>query len=451
MGLPLPFQLQIPEEMLPFLQPARFKSAEGGRGSAKSHTVARLLVAKAFASEKRILCTREVQKSLKASVYQLLIDVIKELGLSWFFHTANGEILGQNGSVFMFTGLREHTIDTVKSMEGIDIVWIEEAQRVSKRSWTVLTPTIRKPGSEIWATWNPDLEEDEIYQRIYVRPWLPAKDMILVKINYLDNPWFPEVLEAERQQLLKINEDLYNHVWLGHLRSHAGLLFKRKWFENRRFDLGDEPEHLMNYMCSDYASADIEDMEEEGVDGEPDFTEIGIVGMDEDRDLWFRDWYSGQVDPMVWINEAVQFMHQYRPARYFEESGVIYRSTKGALNKAMRKINTFTQRVPLPSTGSKADRAQGFAALCAAGQVWIPNTEWGDRLIDQLCSFTGLDGRLDDMVDACSKLAQGLDSTSGAIVPKAKKPRIIRPMSVEHLEYQEDNTDSDAKRRYHEV
>lgn len=452
MGVPLPFQLQIPDDMMPFLQPARFKSAEGGRGSAKSHTVARLLVARAFSAPHRILCAREVQKSLKASVYQLILDVIKELGLGWFFDTANGEIIGQNGSTFMFTGLREHTVDSVKSMEGIDIVWLEEAQRVSKRSWTVLTPTIRKAGSEIWATWNPDLEEDEIYQRIYVRPWLPAKDMILVKINYENNPWFPDVLEAERVQLKKINEDLYNHVWMGHLRSQAGLMFKRKWFEKTRFHLKTElPEHLMNYAFSDYASTDLEDIEEEGVDGEPDFTEIGVAGMDEHKHLWFRDWYSGQDDPEKWAVELIQFFRQYKPARYFEESGVIYRSTKGAINLKMRKANVFVQRVPLPSTGSKADRAQGFAMLCAMGMVHIPYGEWGDRLIDQLCSFTGLDGRLDDMVDACSKLAQGLDKTSAAVVPTKKKRRIVEPLSIEHLEYQEHDEDTDRKRRYLEA
>lgn len=453
MGLPaLPFKVKIPDEMMPFLKPARFKSAEGGRGSAKSHTIARLLVMRAFSRETRILCAREIQKSIRASVYQLVMDVIKEYGLGWFFDTANGEIIGQNGSKFMFSGLREHTIDSIKSLEGIDIVWLEEAQRVSKRSWVVLTPTIRKAGSEIWASWNPDLEEDEIYQRIYVRPWLPAKDMILVKINYEDNPWFPEVLDAERIQLKAINEDLYNHVWMGHLRSAAGLMFKRKWFENTRFHLDTElPKHLMNYGFSDYASTDVEDMEEEGADGEPDWTEIGVAGMDEHKHLWFRDWYSGQVDPDVWSVELVQFMKQYKLARYFEESGVIYRSTKGAINLKMRKANTFTQRVPLPSTGSKADRAQGFQMLCAMGMVHIPYGEWGDKLIDQLCSFTGLDGRVDDMVDACSKLAQGLDSTSAAVLPQEKKRRIIRPLSVEHLEYAEEALDSDEKRRYHEV
>src|SRR5690606_22951697 len=127
----------------------------------------------------------------------------------------------------------------VKSLEDADIAWIEEAQAVSKHSCMTLTPTIRKTGSEIWATWKPDQETDEVYRRTVIAPWVRADNMLDIVINWRDNPWYNEVLEDERQTLKRQNEDLYNHVWEGHLRTAAGLMFKRIWF--RRYNLGEQP------------------------------------------------------------------------------------------------------------------------------------------------------------------------------------------------------------------
>ena len=144
----------------------------------------------------RILCAREVQKSIKQSVHKLLSDQIHTLGLSYFYEILETEIRGKNGTEFSFCGLAQHTVDTIKSYEGCDICWVEEGQAVSKRSWDVLIPTIRKPGSEIWLTFNPELETDDTYQRFVVN--MPD-DAEMVKVNYCDNPWFPDVLERERQ------------------------------------------------------------------------------------------------------------------------------------------------------------------------------------------------------------------------------------------------------------
>ena len=442
-------KLQIPDKLLPLLKPVRFKSIEGGRGSAKSHTVARLFIVMAYSRKVRILCCREIQKSIKGSVKQTLEDVAKEFGLESQFRYANGELTClRTGSVFMFSGLRDHTVDSIKSIEGLDYVWIEEAQKVSKRSWQILTPTIRKSGSEIWATWNPDLESDEVFQMVHAKPWLPAQDMLVLKINYMDNPWFPEVLRAQLETMKAANNDLYLHVWEGHLRSSAGLLFKRQWLEDARYDPDELPQYLTKYVSSDYASADLEDLEDEGEDRDPDWTEFGVWGMDEDNVLWGLDWWSGQTDPAVWIKALGDLFKKHEPQRYFEESGVIYRATKGAFNTHMRKRGLFVPRQPMPSTGSKADRALGFAMLCAQGLVRLPRgVKWADDLIDQLCAFTGLDGRVDDKVDACSKLGQGLDNVAPAIVPDVKKRRTIRPGSVQHLEQDTWGAEQEERRR----
>ena len=185
--------------------------AYGGRGSGKSHSMARALLITAANEPLRVLCTREVQRSIKNSVHQLLSDSIQALGLGQFYEVLESEIRGLNGSLFVFTGLATNTAESIKSYEGIDRVWCEEAQTISKKSWDILIPTIRKPNSEIWVSFNPALDTDDTYQRFVVNPPENAK---VVKVNWQDNPWFPDVLEDERQHSLKTNPD-YANIWEG--------------------------------------------------------------------------------------------------------------------------------------------------------------------------------------------------------------------------------------------
>lgn len=149
--------LSLPEKLLPILKPKRFKIMHGGRGGGKSHTVAQVLLMLASQRKLRILCVREVQKSLRQSSMQVLVDYIDRLGMGEFFTILKTEIrCNLTGSQFEFSGLKDHTADSIKSWEGADIVWVEESHSVSAHSWNILIPTIRKPGSEIWATYNPD-------------------------------------------------------------------------------------------------------------------------------------------------------------------------------------------------------------------------------------------------------------------------------------------------------
>lgn len=398
--------LDIPAKLLPILEPRRFKIMRGGRGGAKSHTVAQVLLALGLQRSLRILCVREVQKSLKESSMQVLRDYITRLGLDAYYEVLKTEIRSRiNGTTFSFSGLKDHTADSIKSWEGCDIVWVEEAHSVTANSWAILIPTIRKPGSEIWATYNPDQEGDYVHDRFVVHT---DPDAWVCEINWRDNPWFPTILDTERRKLKAINEDLYRHVWEGQCRSAAGLLFKRGWF--KRYPLGKHPERLNKYLASDYAGGPDPD----NPDSEPDYTEHGCGGLDDSGDLWLVDWWSGQEDPAVWIRAWLAMIRRNRPLIAFEEKGVIRRTLDGAINKAMREEKTFVRREGLASAGSKASRALGFAARAAAGTVWIPECEWGDRLVNQLCAFNGQDGRTDDMVDVCSLLARGLDEMTDA-------------------------------------
>jgi len=206
--------MQLPAKIKPLFLPCRYKFLRGGRGSAKSWSVAGSLLTLAAERPLRILCAREVQKSIKQSVHQLLTDQIKsDPALDDFYEILQTEIRGRNSSLILFSGLSDLTADSIKSFEGVDIVWIEEAQSISHRSLNILKPTIRKEGSEIWATYNPELETDPIHQ---LANSLPDEDKLIITMNWSDNPFFPEVLERERQIAKEtMSEADYLHTWEG--------------------------------------------------------------------------------------------------------------------------------------------------------------------------------------------------------------------------------------------
>jgi phage terminase large subunit len=207
---------KFPEKMRGLFLPYRYKVFYGGRGSGKSWAFARALLVKAAEKPMRILCCREVQKSIKQSVHQLLKDQVQELGLGYLFEITEIAIKGLNGSEFYFSGLATHTSESIKSYEGIDIVWIEEGATISKKSLDILLPTIRKPNSEIWISMNPELDTDEVYARFI---HTPAPESLVVKVNYSDNPWFPEVLDKERLECLRYDPKSYGHIWEGNPKS----------------------------------------------------------------------------------------------------------------------------------------------------------------------------------------------------------------------------------------
>tara|TARA_R110000822_G_scaffold213978_3_gene349124 strand:- start:1447 stop:2724 length:1278 start_codon:yes stop_codon:yes gene_type:complete len=204
---------------------SRYRVLYGGRGGSKSWNVARALLVKGAKSPMRFLCAREYQTSIKDSVHKLLTDQIFALGLESFYEITQSSIRGKNGTEFAFVGLKNN-IANIKSFEGVDCCWVEEAQTVSKLSWNVLIPTIRKDKSEIWITFNPELETDETFQRFVVSP---PQNAVVQKINWSDNPWFPETLELERQALKNRDIEAYNTVWEGICRQTIdGAIFAKE-------------------------------------------------------------------------------------------------------------------------------------------------------------------------------------------------------------------------------
>jgi len=216
---------EFPIKLKGLFEKSRYKVAYGGRGGAKSWGIARALLIKGAKDPMRILCAREFQTSIKDSVHKLLCDQIEALGLLGFYEITQNSIRGKNGTEFAFVGLRNN-VANIKSYEGVDVVWVEEAQTTSRLSWNILIPTIRKQGSEIWISFNPELETDETYQRFVLKP--PA-DCIQIKINWSDNPWFPETLMLEKDALKERDLEAYNQVWEGLCRQSVdGAIFAKE-------------------------------------------------------------------------------------------------------------------------------------------------------------------------------------------------------------------------------
>jgi phage terminase large subunit len=211
----MPIKAEFPEKLGVLFEPKRYKILWGGRGGAKSWGAARALLLLGKQKPLRILCAREIQHSIQESVHQLLKDQIIALNLQGHYDVLNTEIRGKNGTLIVFAGLK-HNINNIKSKEGLDIVWVEEAQTVSKASWETLIPTIRAEGSEIWVTFNPELDTDETYKRFVLNP---PRDAVVIKVNYDDNKWFPSVLRQEMEELKERDFDAYLTIWEGHCKA----------------------------------------------------------------------------------------------------------------------------------------------------------------------------------------------------------------------------------------
>lgn len=221
--------IDLPEVFGDLFAPARFKVFYGGRGGAKSWAFAVALLAIGLSRPIRVLCARELQTSIKDSVHKLLSDMIAAQPLlAAHYEVQQAVIRGRNGTEFVFKGLK-HNASEIKSYEGVDYVWVEEAQAVSDNSWEILIPTIRKPGSEIWLCFNPKNPTDPTWQK-FVAKQRPGS--IVKKVGWRDNPFFPDVLEAERQYCQQHEPDSYAHIWEGDFDTRFSGAVYARWVQD---------------------------------------------------------------------------------------------------------------------------------------------------------------------------------------------------------------------------
>ena len=282
--------VNIPDIMAPFLEPKRYKVAYGGRGSSKSWTIAQLLVLKAYENPLRVLCAREMQRSISDSVLQLLSDTIERMGLGSFFEVLTNGIRGKNGSRFIFEGLKSN-VTKIKSMEGLDVVWVEEAEAVSFTSWETLIPTIRKPGSEIWVSFNPRDELDDTYDRFVVNP---PKESIILKVNWQDNPWFPEELRKEKDHMKQKDDTLYRWIWEGEPVANKDGAYWQKY--------------IRESQVKDYA-----------IDPRVPVSTFWDLGVSDDMAIWFVQTVGSEIRVVhayenhgEGLNHYINYLHDFR-------------------------------------------------------------------------------------------------------------------------------------------
>jgi phage terminase large subunit len=217
--------IQTPKVFEPLLNGGRYLGLHGGRGSGKSHFFAELLIERCLLRKTDAVCIREVQRTLQQSVKKLLELKINDLGVSDMFEVQESIIKAPHGGMIIFQGMQNHTADSIKSLEGYDVAWVEEAQSLSQRSLDLLRPTIRKPNSELWFSWNPNNSSDPV--DALLRCDNPPPDSVVIQANYRDNPWLPDVLKAEIEYDQRRDPDKFAHVWLGeYVRNSEARVFK---------------------------------------------------------------------------------------------------------------------------------------------------------------------------------------------------------------------------------
>lgn len=391
-------QIETAPILEPMLQPSRYKAIYGGRGALKSHFFSELGIERALMQPGfRMVCVREVQKSLKESAKRLIEDKIDRFELNGEFRVLNDCIITPSNGIITFQGLQDHTAESIKSLEGYDVAWVEEAQTSSKRSLEYLRPTIRKENSEIWASWNPRNPSDPI-DSLFRGLELP-KNSIVIKTTYEDNPWFPDVLEQERLFDLKNNPGRYAHIWLGEYEPMAiGAIWNRQnLHENRR---AEPPEMKKIVVSVDHAVSNEDHSNEHG---------IIVAGIGSDNKGYVLKDYSTHGTPEQWATRTIAAFDES------EADEIVIEVNQGGdlVRHTLQSIRANLPIHEVRATRGKHVRAEPISALYQLNKISHVGTF--NELEDQMCKMTagGYEGegspdRVDALVWAFTRLFPSL-------------------------------------------
>ncbi len=352
----------------------------------KSHFFAESVVERSVMQRGfRMICAREIQKSLKDSAKRLIEDKIEKLGLGSKFTCLRDEIVTPGRGVILFQGLSDQTAESIKSLEGFDVAWVEEAQTLSARSLEFLRPTIRKENSEIWFSWNPRDPSDPV-DKLF-RGQITPKESIIVRSSYEDNPWFPSVLEEERQHDWVNNKDRYAHIWLGHYEPVAiGAIWDRQTFHARRLTTAPELGRIV--VAVDPAISNEEESNEHG---------IVVVGIGSDQRGYVIDDLSLNGTPQQWASRAIAAFDKWNA------DSIVIEVNQGG-DMVRHTLNSIRPNLPITevrATRGKHVRAEPISSLYHLGRVSHIGTF--EKLEDQMCKMTasGYEGKgSPDRVDA---------------------------------------------------
>jgi len=400
-------RIETARVFLPLLSPSRYKGAHGGRGSAKSHFFAEALVERCVINPgTRWVCVREVQRSLKESVKRLVEDKIQLWGYGAQFAFRHDSTLTPGGGVILYQGMQDHTAESIKSLEGFDGAWGEEAQTMSARSLEMLRPTIRTPGSELWFSWNPRSAKDPVDDLL--RGLTPPKDARVVRANWRDNPWFPRELEDERLHDYAAKPDRYMHIWEGDYEPAAlGAIWSRLVLHQGR--VAKAPSLTRIVVSIDPA-----------VSGEAGSDEHGIIvcGLGEDGRGYVLDDLTCRGGPEKWSRTAVAAYDKWDA-----DAVVIERNQGGDMCRhTLRTARPGLPVVEVTASRGKHVRAEPIAALYALNKIGHVGTF--PELEQQMCLMTagGFEG--DGSPDRVDALVWGMSQLFPAMVKNAAAPSI---------------------------
>lgn len=369
-----------PFEMLFTQHSYRYLCFFGGRGSAKSWSIALFLLAIAAQKKVRILCSREIQKSIKDSVHKLLVDLIRKFNLEGYFTITKDSIISTTGSEFIFAGLHRN-IDSIKSMEGIDYVWCEEAHGITNESLDILLPTIRKEGSQIIFSFNRKTESDPVYERFCK---FDRADTYTRKVNYDENPFFPEVLEKEMLYDKEHNYEHYMHVWEGGIFKQ-GLVYKIEWFRYYNH-LPEGKTRILQSWDTAYKDKQYND------------PSCCTTWLEFEHKYYLMDMVNRRMQYPELKQNVQLYAEQYKP-------DIILIEDKASGQSLIQELSYSTNLpiIPIKPIGDKITRATNSTALIQAGKVFLPNNAmWKGEFEQQLAVFP--EGTHDDIVDSTSQL-----------------------------------------------
>lgn len=398
-------EIPTPRAFLPFLKPARYKGAHGGRGSGKSHNFGEMLIEECMlVPGTAAVCIREVQKTLAQSVKKLLEAKIRKFGLVGNFRILDKWIVTPGDGVILFQGMQDHTADSIKSLEGFRIAWCEEAQTMSERSLELLVPTIRMPGSELWFTWNPRRKTDAVDKLL--RGPEPPPNSIVRRVNFYDNPFLPAELLAEQEYDKRNKRHRYGHIWLGEYEPEVvGAIWDRLTLDQGR--VAEPPELSRILVGVDPATSSKPGADEHG---------IVVAGLGAyDQRGYVLDDMTTKGSPRQWATRAIAAFDRY------EADAIVVEINQGG---DMCKHTLLSVRPDLPiievrATRGKHVRAEPIAALYSSGKVSHVGT-FG-ALEDQMCRMTagGYEGEGDESPDRCDAAVWVLTALFPSLIVKS--------------------------------
>lgn len=428
-------QIQTPQVFEPLFDPGlRYLGAHGGRGSGKSHHFAERMIEELVRdASTRAVCVREIQKSLKDSAHRLLADKIQTMNVGDSFQVQNESIKTYAGGIIVFQGMQDHTAESIKSLEGFKYAWVEEAQTLTERSLEMLRPTIRTGGSQIWFSWNPRLRTDAVDK--FLRGQHVPEGARVVQCNYMDNPWFPKELDADRLFDQRHRPDRYGHIWLGDYEPQAvGAIWNLANIEE--FRQHDNPGDLTRILVAvDPAVSSEEHSDEHG---------IVVCGLSSTGHGYVLEDASTKGSPSKWATRAIAMYDMYGA-----DAIVIEKNQGGDMCRhTLESVRPGINVIEVHATRGKHVRAEPISAIYVLGRVH--HVGHHSSLEAQMCQMTAAGYEGDGSPDRVDALVWAFT----ALFPNLIRPvhTELRRQQVADSDYNEqENSPGDMEQRFRQT